>query len=357
MTDHDRTWLIIRGIARDPDRTSEGVSLFSGVLLMKSRLSTLWTACDRELQALRYLDQLRECRWLEAGSSDQSTIDRREACDGCEVGRLDAAAVQNRDGTTNCRSEKLLEVLADEAMCLLYLLICGIHPRSNSPYRFIRDNELSAIGEPDVAERGIQLPKHDLFDLAGIALFECLSNAQYRNQGCLKGVDQLAMKQVGRLTNDVPSFRMPYEHVGRPCRTDHGRRYFSRECAFDLGRDILSAEQHPSWDRAGFCQGSQCDVVGKDDDPHLVPLWGCNGGQFGEERLGLLDGLKHVPVSCDDFHVVLLSTRYPRRTSTITLHPPRGVEQPWAIALHALWRFSSRPVSYTHLTLPTIYSV
>jgi len=45
MTDHDRTWLIIRGIWRDPDRTSEGVSLFSGVLLMKSRLSTKWTAC------------------------------------------------------------------------------------------------------------------------------------------------------------------------------------------------------------------------------------------------------------------------------------------------------------------------
>src|SRR5450756_1185134 len=271
----------------------EGVSSCSGCLPDGISAFTSRTACGRGLHLLCFLDQLGEGGRLEAGSSDQSTIYRREACDGCEVGRLDAAAVQNRDGTTNCRSEKLLEVLPNEVMCLLYLLIRGIHPRSNSPYRFIRDNELSASGEPDVAERGIQLPKHDLFDLAGIALFECLSNAQYRNQGCLKGVDQLAMKQVGRLTNDVPSFRMPYEHVGRPCRTDHGRRYFSRECAFDLGRDILSAEQHPSWDRAGFCQGSQCDVVGKDDDPHLVPLWGCNGGQFGEERLGLLDGLKH----------------------------------------------------------------
>jgi len=29
MTDHDRTWLIIRGIWRDPDRTSEGVSAFA----------------------------------------------------------------------------------------------------------------------------------------------------------------------------------------------------------------------------------------------------------------------------------------------------------------------------------------
>src|SRR5450759_1153561 len=272
MTDHDRTWLIIRGIARDPDRTSEGVSLFSGVLLMKSRLSTLWTACGRELHLFCDLDQLGERRRLEACSPDQSTIYRRKACDGCEVGRLDAAAVQNRDGTTNCRSEKLFEMFPDEVMCLFYLLIRGVHPRSNGPYWFIGDNELSAIGEPDATEGGIQLPKHDLLDLVGIALFECLSDAQYGNQGRLQGVDQLAMKQIGRLTNDVSAFRMPYEHVGRPCRTDHGRRDFSGECAFDLSRDILSTEQHPGRDRTGLRQGSQCDVVGEDDDPHLVPL-------------------------------------------------------------------------------------
>jgi hypothetical protein len=65
----------------------------------------------------------------------------------------------------------------DEVMRLLYLLIRGIHPRSNGPYWFIGNNELSAIGEPDITEGGIQLPKYDLLNLAGIALFECLSNA------------------------------------------------------------------------------------------------------------------------------------------------------------------------------------
>src|SRR5450830_13257 len=201
----------------------EGVSSCSGCLPDEISAFTSRTACGRGLHLLCYLDQLGEGGRLEAGSSDQSTIYRREACDGCEVGRLDAAAVQNRDGTTNCRSEKLFEMFPDEVMCLFYLLIRGVHPRSNGPYWFIGDNELSAIGEPDATEGGIQLPKHDLLDLVGIALFECLSDAQYRNQGRLQGVDQLAMKQVGRLTNDVSAFRMPDEHVGCPCRTDHGR--------------------------------------------------------------------------------------------------------------------------------------
>src|SRR5450759_2440308 len=192
----------------------EGVSSCSGCLPDGISAFTSRTACGRGLHLLCYLDQLGEGGRLEAGSSDQSTIYRREACDGCEVGRLDAAAVQNRDGTTNRRSEKLLEVLPNEVMCLLYLLIRGIHPRPNGPYRFIGDNELRAIGEPDVAEGGIQLPEHDLLDLARIALFQCLSNAQYGNQGRLQGVDQLAMKQISRLTNDVSALRMPYEHVG-----------------------------------------------------------------------------------------------------------------------------------------------
>src|SRR5450830_1452994 len=134
----------------------EGVSSCSGCLPDEISAFTSRTACGRGLHLLCYLDQLGEGGRLEAGSSDQSTI---------------------------CRSEKLLEVLPNEVMCLLYLLIRGIHPRPNGPYRFIGDNELRAIGEPDVAEGGIQLPEHDLLDLARIALFQCLSNAQYGNQG------------------------------------------------------------------------------------------------------------------------------------------------------------------------------
>ena len=131
----------------------------------------------RELHLPGYLDQLGEGGRLETGSSDQSTVDGRKAGDGAEVGRLDAAAVQDRDGTANCRSKKLLDVFADEAVYLLHLLVGGIHPRSNSPYRFIGNNELGGVGELYINQGGIQLPEHDLFDLARIPLFQCLPDA------------------------------------------------------------------------------------------------------------------------------------------------------------------------------------
>ncbi len=184
-------------------------------------------------------------------------------------------------------------------MGLLCLVGCGVAAGADRPDRFVGDDRFLDLLVGETVQRTAELRCENRLDLAGIALFERLADAENRgHQSSVSGV-QLAVDQGVGLAEELPAFAVSQHDETHEERAEHRGADLAGESACGLEVHVLRAQLHVLGRTEHLGHLGKRGERGQQDDVDA---------QFAldlveevlDEGSGLGDRLVHLPVRRDD---------------------------------------------------------